>query len=112
MRIALSDRRSAGDGASRPRQAVHDRDMTMPGRGAYLCLSEDPQVPAAACVALATRRGAIARALRSAVLLDPKLVESVNKVAQPTAGRLAETGIRAEGACHPASVGPLAISKS
>jgi predicted RNA-binding protein YlxR (DUF448 family) len=71
LRIALA---RCGDG--RPRLAVHDRDMTMPGRGAYLCRGEDPQLPAAACVAQALRRGAIARALRCAVALDPKLVES------------------------------------
>ena len=29
------------------------------------------------------------------------------RVAQPVVGRLAETGIRAGGACLPASVGPL-----
>jgi len=31
-------------------------------------------------------------------------------VAQPAGGRLAETGMRAEGECLPASVGPLDIS--
>jgi hypothetical protein len=76
-----------------PRRAVRDLDATMPGRGAYLCRGTDPASPNQACV-------------------EPKLVESINKVAQPGADRLAETGIRAEGACHPASVGPLAISRS
>jgi predicted RNA-binding protein YlxR (DUF448 family) len=112
MRIALADRRWAGDGDGRARPAVHDLDGTMPGRGAYLCQRAESREPVAACLALATRRGAFARALRCAVTLDPKLVESINRAAQPTEGRLAETGIRAEGACHPASVGPLAISKS
>jgi predicted RNA-binding protein YlxR (DUF448 family) len=91
---------------------VRDLDATMPGRGAYLCRGTDPESPNQACVEQAVRRGAIARALRCAVTVDPKLVESVKKVAQPTEGRLAETGIRAEGACHPASVGPLSISRS
>ena len=107
MRIA-----SAGDSRGGSLLAVHDRDKRMPGRGAYLCRSADRDLPAADCVEQALRRGAFARALRCAVTLDPKIVESVKKVAQPTEGRLAETGIRAEGACHPASVGPLAISKS
>ena len=33
--------------------------------------------------------------------------QAAKRMAQSAAGRLAETGIRAEGACHPASVGPL-----
>jgi predicted RNA-binding protein YlxR (DUF448 family) len=51
----------------------------MPGRGAYLCRSERGSEPAAACLELAVRRGGIPRALRSAVALDPKLVESVSR---------------------------------
>jgi len=51
----------------------------MPGRGAYLCRGEQPELPAAECLERAQRRGAIARALRSAVTLDPKLVESVSR---------------------------------
>jgi predicted RNA-binding protein YlxR (DUF448 family) len=50
----------------------------MPGRGAYLCRGESPELPAAECLKRAIQRGAIARALRSAVSLDPKLVESVS----------------------------------
>jgi predicted RNA-binding protein YlxR (DUF448 family) len=73
-RIALSR-----DGADRSRQAVHDRDGSLPGRGAYLCRARGAAEPAAACLALAMRRGAIPRALRSAVTLDPKLVESVSR---------------------------------
>jgi predicted RNA-binding protein YlxR (DUF448 family) len=72
MRIAL-----AGDGDGRSRRAVHDQRATMPGRGAYLCRGEDPAVPAQSCIALAIRRGGIARALRCAVTIDPKLVESL-----------------------------------
>jgi predicted RNA-binding protein YlxR (DUF448 family) len=69
MRIAL-----AGE---RPRRAVHDPDGTMPGRGAYLCAGAHPDAPNAACAAAAARRGAISRALRCAVTVDPKLVESL-----------------------------------
>lgn len=87
LRIALTDKRSA----------VHDRDGKMPGRGAYLCRGEDPELPAPDCLARAMSRGGIARALRSAATLDPKLVESVKRVAQPADGRPA---------------GPLAISRS
>jgi len=59
---------------------VRDPDGTMPGRGAYLC--SDPRTPAApapACLALALRRGGIARTLRAQVTVDPKLVESVGR---------------------------------
>jgi len=72
MRIAL-----ARGGDRRSRRAVLDRAGTMPGRGAYLCRGDDGRVPAAACVALATRRGGIARALRCSVTIDPELIESV-----------------------------------
>jgi predicted RNA-binding protein YlxR (DUF448 family) len=59
--------------------AVADDSATMPGRGAYLCLAADDSGPAERCVALANRRGAIARTLRARVPLDPKLVESVSR---------------------------------
>jgi predicted RNA-binding protein YlxR (DUF448 family) len=59
-------------------RAIHDRDGTIAGRGAYLCRGAVPDRPAAACLAEAMRRRAFARALRSAVTLDPKLVESVS----------------------------------
>ena len=59
-------------------QAIHDRDGTIAGRGAYLCRGAGPDRPAAACLAEAIRRRAFARALRSAVTIDPKLVESVS----------------------------------
>ena len=78
MRIALSEHRSA-NGAGRSRRAVYDQAFTMPGRGAYLCRGEDAEAPAAPCLALAMRRGGIARALRCAVTVDPKLVESVSR---------------------------------
>jgi predicted RNA-binding protein YlxR (DUF448 family) len=51
----------------------------MPGRGAYLCAGAEREAPAAECLALAVRRGGIARALRSSVTLDSKLVESVSR---------------------------------
>jgi predicted RNA-binding protein YlxR (DUF448 family) len=74
MRIAVVREDEAGS----PR-AVHDRDGTMPGRGAYLCRGQAAESPDASCLALALRRGGIPRALRSAVTVDPKLVESVSR---------------------------------
>jgi predicted RNA-binding protein YlxR (DUF448 family) len=73
MRIAVAD-----DGQGSALRAVHDPHGTMPGRGAYLCRGAGASEPLAACLALALRRRAIPRALRSAVTLDPKLVESVS----------------------------------
>jgi predicted RNA-binding protein YlxR (DUF448 family) len=74
VRVAL-----AGGSDEHPRRALADLDATMPGRGAYLCRGADPESPNRACVEQAMRRGAIARALRCAVTLDPKLVESVSR---------------------------------
>ncbi len=72
VRIAL-----AGDVPSR--RAVCDLEGTMPGRGAYLCREKASELPAAECLQRALRRGGIARALRCAVALDPKLVESMSQ---------------------------------
>jgi hypothetical protein len=63
--------------------AVADPRAVLPGRGAYLCRGEDGEAVAEKCLALATRRGGIPRALRRAipgglVLNDSKLVESVH----------------------------------
>jgi predicted RNA-binding protein YlxR (DUF448 family) len=79
MRIAL-----VPDGDGRSRRVVPDRSGTLPGRGAYLCLGALGGEPAAACLALASKRGAIARALRCSsadrsVTIDPKLIESVSR---------------------------------
>jgi predicted RNA-binding protein YlxR (DUF448 family) len=83
LRIAVSDQRSARAGEPAARIAVADCDATMPGRGAYLCRAAAPDtgagLAARACLERATRRGGIARALRAAVTLDPKLVESVGR---------------------------------
>jgi predicted RNA-binding protein YlxR (DUF448 family) len=76
VRIAATDQVSAGE--KRTRLAVQDHAGTMPGRGAYLCRRSDVELPVADCLAEAMRRGGIPRALRSAVKLDPKLVESVS----------------------------------
>jgi predicted RNA-binding protein YlxR (DUF448 family) len=79
MRIAVAGRAQAAEGDAR-RSAIVDRDGTMPGRGAYLCRDADASAPAtvdAACLEQALRRGGIARALRSSVTIDSKLVESV-----------------------------------
>jgi predicted RNA-binding protein YlxR (DUF448 family) len=99
LRIAVAGRGQAAEGDAR-RSAIVDRDGNMPGRGAYLCRDADASAPATvdgACLERALRRGGIARALRSSVTVDPKLVESVKRVAQQAAGRPA---------------GPLALSKS
>jgi predicted RNA-binding protein YlxR (DUF448 family) len=66
-----------GDGQGPPSRAVLDRTGTMPGRGAYLCAAAGAVQPDADCLALATRRGGIARALRCRVTFDPELVESM-----------------------------------
>jgi len=58
---------------------VLDRTGTIAGRGAYLCLNGDGEKPASECLALATRRGGIARTLRCAVTIDAKLIESVSR---------------------------------
>ena len=60
--------------------AVLDRAARLPGRGAYLCRANmDGDVPTPDCLALATKRRAVARALRASVSLDPKLVESMGR---------------------------------
>ncbi|MFI5010273.1 MAG: YlxR family protein [Solirubrobacterales bacterium] len=66
--------RLAATGDGRRRVAVIDRAGVLPGRGAYLCRSQDGLDPQ--CLALAERRGGVARALRCKVKLDPELVES------------------------------------
>jgi predicted RNA-binding protein YlxR (DUF448 family) len=73
LRVALSA------DARTPRLAVLDRDGRLPGRGAYLCRDNKDLRPRAECLAAAVRRGAFARALRTSVTLDPKLVESVGR---------------------------------
>jgi predicted RNA-binding protein YlxR (DUF448 family) len=64
--------------------ALSDPLARKPGRGAYLCREAGSQAPVPDCLAQATRRGAIARALRRAipggfVPSDDKLVESVGR---------------------------------
>jgi predicted RNA-binding protein YlxR (DUF448 family) len=59
--------------------AVIDACARMPGRGAYLCRSAQGIVPDAGCIARAKQRRAIPRALRAAVSLDHKLVESMGQ---------------------------------
>jgi predicted RNA-binding protein YlxR (DUF448 family) len=79
LRLAMSDQRSAGENGDRLPRVVLDRAVAMPGRGAYLCRAGAPGKPATDCVALATRRGGLARALRCAVKIDPELLESVSR---------------------------------
>ncbi len=67
------------EGSERRGRAVCDELGTMGGRGAYVCLDRASGEPAGECLAKATRRGGIARALRAAVTLDSKLVESVSR---------------------------------
>ncbi|HEY5076063.1 MAG TPA: YlxR family protein [Acidimicrobiia bacterium] len=79
LRLAVSTQRSASEGNGLLRRAVLDRAGTMPGRGAYLCRVAAPGKPSADCVALATQRRGLARALRCAVKIDPKLLESISR---------------------------------
>jgi predicted RNA-binding protein YlxR (DUF448 family) len=80
MRFAVDRHRDGPSAASGARAvAVHDAASRMQGRGAYLCAGEQPGLPAPECLAEAIRRGGIARALRAAVTLDPKIVESVSR---------------------------------
>lgn len=79
LRVAAAD---SGDAA--PTRAVLDFAKRMPGRGAYLCQGSTAMQPSESCLALAARRGAIARALRRSLpgglaLDDAKLVESVSR---------------------------------
>ncbi len=83
LRIAVARVKGGADGdpagrEGRAARAVLDRAGTMPGRGAYICRDGARGEPARECLALATRRGAIGRALRRTVRLDPELVESVS----------------------------------
>ncbi len=82
LRIAVVERGSARGGDGARKRAIVDRDGKLPGRGAYLCRAAGSAASAAAdsaCLERAMRRGGIARALRSSVTLDPKLVESVSQ---------------------------------
>jgi predicted RNA-binding protein YlxR (DUF448 family) len=68
---------AARDDGGRSRRAVIDPAGTLPGRGAYLCRAGIADTtPNLECLRLAERRRGIARALRCAVTVDPKLVES------------------------------------
>jgi predicted RNA-binding protein YlxR (DUF448 family) len=81
LRIAAVDRGAVGERGRARRDAIVDRDGTMPGRGAYLCRAgnlKGPALPERECLERALHRGGIARALRASVTLDPKIVESVN----------------------------------
>jgi predicted RNA-binding protein YlxR (DUF448 family) len=82
LRIVATERQSSAGGAKT--RALADPLARMPGRGAYLCREDATPGPAPRCLALATRRGAIARALRRAipdglVLNDSEIVESVDR---------------------------------
>ncbi len=79
LRIAAVE----SDGTA-PARAVLDPAKRMPGRGAYLCRDATLVQPSADCLAQATRRGGIARALRRSIagdlaLGEAKLVESVSR---------------------------------
>ncbi len=69
VRIALADRRPRRE-RGRTSRAVIDAAGTLPGRGAYLCRGTERARPNADCLALALRRGGIARTLRRPVALD------------------------------------------
>jgi hypothetical protein len=81
--------RLVASGDARRRVAVIDRKGVLPGRGAYLCRATASEPSASVsepsectlnpeCLALAERRGGVARALRCKVKLAPELVELVN----------------------------------
>jgi predicted RNA-binding protein YlxR (DUF448 family) len=65
--------------ASAPARAVHDASGTMPGRGAYLCRGGTPGEPDGECLAKASRRGAVGRALRCSVAFASEGLESVSR---------------------------------
>ncbi len=69
VRIALADRCAQRERGQSTR-AVIDTAGTLPGRGAYLCRNADPGRPDPDCLALALRRGGIARTLRRPVALE------------------------------------------
>jgi predicted RNA-binding protein YlxR (DUF448 family) len=73
VRIALADAGAPGA------RAVLDRDGKMAGRGAYLCREAHSDRPVAACLARAQRNRGVVRALRAAVRIDTKLIESVGR---------------------------------
>jgi predicted RNA-binding protein YlxR (DUF448 family) len=63
-------------------RAVIDARGQMPGRGGYVCAGAAAGEPSLDCLSLAIRRGGLARALRSAVRIDPEhpeLVESMSR---------------------------------
>jgi len=78
VRTAVA-RGGEGSEADQRARVVLDREGTMPGRGAYLCRGEDAGLPAAACVAVAIRRGGIGRTLHASVAIDPEIVESMGR---------------------------------
>jgi uncharacterized protein len=94
LRIAAVEQESLGTDAGLKICAVADPLARMPGRGAYLCRDRAAPSPVPQCLALATRRGGIPRALRRAipgglVLNDSELVESIRGWrSQPPAGEL------------------------
>jgi predicted RNA-binding protein YlxR (DUF448 family) len=65
----------AGAGESDRSRAVIDHAALLPGRGAYLCRGAQVTEPLAACLAAATRRGGLARALRAPVTLSVEPIE-------------------------------------
>jgi predicted RNA-binding protein YlxR (DUF448 family) len=64
LRLALSRQ---PDGRAR---AIVDPLARLPGRGAYLCRADQPGRASAECLASASRRGGIARALRRSLAGD------------------------------------------
>lgn len=84
LRIVATERTSSAARQGAQSYAVADPLARMPGRGAYLCRADSAPSPAPQCLALATRRGGIPRALRRAipgglVLNDAELIESVDR---------------------------------
>jgi predicted RNA-binding protein YlxR (DUF448 family) len=65
--------------AERTPTAVLDRAGKLPGRGAYVCLSESVREPRIECMKLATRKGTLQRAFRRAVEVPVELLESESR---------------------------------
>jgi predicted RNA-binding protein YlxR (DUF448 family) len=74
VRIAAVAVPGAPAGA-RPRPVL-DPDLRLGGRGAYACRADGQRTARPECLGQAVRRGALQRALRTGLEIDPDFVES------------------------------------
>jgi hypothetical protein len=65
----------AAPAGARPRPAL-DPELRLGGRGAYACRADGQARPRLECLTQALRRGALQRALRTALEIDPDFVKS------------------------------------